>query len=91
MKTTSAITLPREHLSARRRGLCFKPHKITDPHVLTYVNVKGDGTLPVPGWTGEYDWEGWVSFKDMPHSYNPERGYIMSANHKVRQYSRSWQ
>jgi acyl-homoserine lactone acylase PvdQ len=37
----------------------------------------------VPGWTGEYDWDGWVAFEDMPHAYNPEQGYIMSANHKV--------
>jgi len=47
------------------------------------TNNQGDGSLPVPGWTGEYDWEGWVAFEDMPHAYNPKKGFIMSANHKV--------
>lgn len=44
---------------------------------------KGDGRVPVPGWTGEYDWDGRVPFEDLPHAYNPASGYVATANNKV--------
>ena len=36
--------------------------------------------LPVPGWTGEHDWLGWVPFEEKPHVLAPERGYVATAN-----------
>ncbi len=36
--------------------------------------------LPVPGWTGEHDWTGWLPFDKKPHLLAPERGYITTAN-----------
>lgn len=47
------------------------------------IRSKGDGTLPVPGWTGEYEWTGFVPFDDLPTSYNPDSGYIVTANNAV--------
>ena len=47
------------------------------------IRAKGDGSVPVPGWTGEYDWTGYVPFKELPHAYNPEEGFIVSANNKA--------
>lgn len=47
------------------------------------IRKKGDGTYPVPGWTGEYDWEGFVPYDEIPQLYNPEEGYIVTANSKV--------
>jgi penicillin G amidase len=47
------------------------------------IRPKGDGTLPAPGWTGEYDWAGYVPFDQLPHAYNPPQGFIVSANNKV--------
>jgi penicillin amidase len=47
------------------------------------IRSKGDGLLPVPGWTGEYEWQGYVSFGDRPHVINPEDGLIATANNKV--------
>lgn len=38
--------------------------------------------LPVPGWTGEYDWLGVLPFDEHPHVINPERGYIATANNR---------
>ena len=35
------------------------------------IRKKGDGTLPVPGWTGEYDWTGFIPFDELPYAYNP--------------------
>ncbi|MEO0563736.1 MAG: penicillin acylase family protein, partial [Chloroflexota bacterium] len=39
-----------------------------------------DGFSPVPGWTDEYEWRGFVPFDMLPRAFNPERGYIGSAN-----------
>ena len=47
------------------------------------IRAKGNGTVPVPGWTGEYEWTGYVPFKELPHAYNPEEGFIVSANNKA--------
>lgn len=44
---------------------------------------KGDGLLPVPGWTGEYEWHGYVPFEDRPHLVNPPEGFIATANNRV--------
>jgi penicillin amidase len=37
----------------------------------------------LPGWTNEYDWTGFVPFDSLPNEYNPERGYISSANNRT--------
>jgi penicillin amidase len=44
---------------------------------------KGDGRAPVPGWTGEYDWNGFVPFAELPQRYNPSRGWLANANNRV--------
>jgi len=41
------------------------------------------GFMPVPGWDATYDWDGFIPFDELPHTYNPARGYVMTANHKV--------
>lgn len=47
------------------------------------VRRKGDGKSPVPGWTGEYDWqEASVPYDELPRSYNPPEHYIATANNK---------
>ena len=36
---------------------------------------KGDcPDLPKPGWTGEFEWEGWIPYEEMPELVDPERG-----------------
>jgi penicillin amidase len=47
------------------------------------IRSKGDGLLPMPGWTGEYEWKGYVPFDARPHLLNPEEGVIATANNKV--------
>ncbi|MBI3158337.1 MAG: penicillin acylase family protein [Chloroflexi bacterium] len=50
------------------------------------IPVRGggaDGRYPVPGWTGEYDWEGFIPFEELPWAYNPPEGYIVTANNAV--------
>ena len=47
------------------------------------IRGKGDGSVPVPGWTGEYDWKGYVPYDELPFVYNPPTHYIATANHAV--------
>jgi penicillin amidase len=42
-----------------------------------------NGWLPVPGWTGDYDWQGWIAHEDMPCVINPMGGLIVTANNRV--------
>ncbi|MCE5252437.1 penicillin acylase family protein [bacterium] len=44
---------------------------------------KGDGPFPLPGWDGLHEWQGYVPFEQNPHLYNPECGYIVTANNKT--------
>ncbi|HYP42342.1 MAG TPA: penicillin acylase family protein [Chloroflexia bacterium] len=46
------------------------------------IRKQGDGTAPVPGAAGEYDWTGYIPFDELPRSYNPPEHYIATANHK---------
>jgi penicillin amidase len=47
------------------------------------MRAKGDGQQPVPGWTGEYDWTGYIPFDELPRAFNPPEGYIVTANNAV--------
>ena len=39
--------------------------------------------LPKPGWTGEYEWEGWVPYEELPEVTDPKAGYVVTANNKI--------
>ncbi|MBX9873920.1 MAG: penicillin acylase family protein, partial [Beijerinckiaceae bacterium] len=47
------------------------------------IRRKGDGSMPVPGWTSEYDWAGFVPFDELPRTYNPPAGLIVNANGRL--------
>ncbi|MFJ1830064.1 penicillin acylase family protein [Streptomyces sp. NPDC088178] len=48
------------------------------------VRLQGDGTMPSPGWSSEYGWKkDPIPFDELPYEYNPERGYIVTANQPV--------
>ncbi|HEV3475118.1 MAG TPA: penicillin acylase family protein [Actinomycetota bacterium] len=46
------------------------------------IRRAGDGTLPVPGWNDEHEWDGWIPYEELPRAFNPEVGYIATANHR---------
>ena len=46
------------------------------------MRSKVNGWLPVPGWTGEHEWEGYIPFEELPISINPPEGYIATANNR---------
>src|SRR5437764_941257 len=39
--------------------------------------------LPKPGWTGEYEWDGYVPFDELPEIVDPPGGRIVTANNRV--------
>jgi penicillin amidase len=48
------------------------------------IRVEGhNGMLPVPGWNGDYEWQGYIPFEQLPHVLNPKEGYIVTANNAV--------
>lgn len=47
------------------------------------IRANGDGRLPVPGWTDEYDWTGYIPFEELPYVLNPQSGFIATANNRV--------
>jgi penicillin amidase len=47
------------------------------------IRAQGKGDVPVPGWTGEYEWLGEVPFEEMPHALNPQQGYVVTCNHRL--------
>ncbi|MGB6865098.1 MAG: penicillin acylase family protein [Candidatus Aminicenantaceae bacterium] len=44
---------------------------------------KGKSFFVFPGETDEYDWTGFIPFEELPHVYNPESGYVSSANNRA--------
>jgi penicillin amidase len=49
---------------------------------LVPVRKNWTGLLPVPG-NGRYEWSGFVANDELPHQYNPQAGFVASANHKM--------
>ncbi len=44
---------------------------------------EGNGIQIYPGDSSKYDWQGLVPFEELPFEFNPERGYVSSANNKT--------
>ena len=47
------------------------------------IRAKGMGLVPAPGWTGEYEWVGWIPHEELPHAFNPAQHYFATANNQV--------
>src|SRR5262249_28399512 len=49
---------------------------------LTPVRKTHEGLLPVPG-RGGYEWQGYVPVSELPQRFNPEEGFLATANHNI--------
>lgn len=38
------------------------------------------GDVPVDGASGQFEWEGYIPFEELPQAWNPPSGYIVTAN-----------
>jgi penicillin G amidase len=47
------------------------------------VRKKGHGEVPMPGDTDDYEWTGYIPFDQLPKSFNPPSGLIVTANARV--------
>jgi len=41
------------------------------------------GMAPAPGWLAKYDWTGYIPFEQLPRSFNPESGMLVTANQRI--------
>jgi penicillin amidase len=46
------------------------------------VRKNWTGLMPEPG-AGGYEWGNWIPTSELPHTFNPERGFIATANQKM--------
>lgn len=49
---------------------------------ITPLRKNHSGLVPVPG-DGSHDWEGYLPIEKRPHSYNPAKGFLATANEDV--------
>jgi len=47
------------------------------------IRKRGNGQVPVPGWSGDYDWIGEIPFAGLPTAFDPPGGRIVAANNKI--------
>ena len=47
------------------------------------IRSMANAWLPVPGWSGEHEWEGVIPFEDLARIRNPEDGLIVTANNRI--------
>ncbi len=47
------------------------------------IRSQKDGTFPQVIKDNSDNWIGWIPYDDMPQSYNPERGWVGTCNHKT--------
>ncbi len=47
------------------------------------IRANGDGLVPAPGWSGDYEWTGYIPFDQLPSAFNPPEGFIATANNKI--------
>jgi penicillin G amidase len=45
------------------------------------IRSRGDGTIPFVVTNSEDNWVGYIPFDELPHSRNPERGWVGTCNH----------
>jgi penicillin G amidase len=47
------------------------------------IRPRANGWLPVPGWTGEHEWDGAIPFEALPRARDPQTGYLATANNRI--------
>jgi len=47
------------------------------------IRTHHDGTRPAPGQEAQFDWNGFIPFKELPKRHNPPDGLIINANNRL--------
>ena len=48
------------------------------------IRPVSNGWRAVPGWTGEYEWNGYIPHDELPKAINPDTGYAVTCNQRCR-------
>jgi penicillin amidase len=79
LEVLSAHTLPASNLvwADRHGSIGYK--------LVGRIPIRRGGCpdLPKPGWTDEYEWDGYVPYEELPETTDPERGYLVTANNRI--------
>ncbi len=51
------------------------------------VRARGEGLVPSPGWSGQYEWGEPLPFDQLPSAFNPPDGLWANANHNAARNS----
>ena len=51
------------------------------------IRARGEGLVPSPGWSGQYEWTACVPFEELPHAFNPPDGLWANANQHPARHS----
>jgi len=57
---------------------------------LAPIRRNWSGLFPVPGDSGEYEWDGFVPAAEMPHAFNPPSHWIATANNNILPPAYKW-
>ena len=47
------------------------------------IRSEVNGWGPIPGWTGEHEWDGFIPNSQLPKSKNPDSGWVVTCNQRV--------
>jgi penicillin G amidase len=47
------------------------------------------GFVPLPGWESKNDWQGFEAPEDLPRSYNPDCGYLVTTNQNLNELGKA--
>ena len=47
------------------------------------IRRTGDGSMPYDGATDKGDWTGFIAYENLPSSFNPPEGFIVTANQRI--------
>ena len=47
------------------------------------IRSMANAWLPVPGWTGQHEWDGDIPFEELARIRNPDTGLIVTANNRI--------
>ncbi len=54
------------------------------------VRRDGNGSMPVPGWSGSHDWTGFIPVDELPQAFNPTSGRLVNTNHDITPPGYRW-
>ena len=58
----------------------YPSHKLPIRKHIAAGNTTYPPFLPMPGDTGDNEWDGFIPREDLPQGYNPAKGYLITAN-----------